>query len=253
MALDPAKLRAELRGLRREQGRTLTKLLRCYELRAALGDPPDGQLMSLFDTAVADLGADLWSLALKNAYAIGVKDPANLTTRREDFGALKSVSRGPETVNNWENGKIDELVAHLLAGEDGHGISHWLVAVAIEAGRIVVVGEGEAERGNPMRQLFNPQSEPFFPGFIYKLPPHASPGRLTISAYFLDAAPAVVYAEAAGDLLAFICGDGRQKLSVSPGGIPGLEQAAAHADVHWKTPEPSVYYGLYWKSGAPLP
>lgn len=84
--------------------------------------------------------------------------------------------------------------------------AHWLVAVAIEAGRIVVVGERQAERGSPMRQLFNSNTEPFLPGSIHQLPRYVSPERLTISAYFMDVVPRSVFSEAAGDLLAFICG-----------------------------------------------
>jgi predicted Rossmann fold nucleotide-binding protein DprA/Smf involved in DNA uptake len=36
--------------------------------------------------------------------------------------------------------------------------------------------------------------------------------------------------EAAGDLVAWTCGDGRQELTITSGGIPGIN-AAAHAAV----------------------
>jgi len=245
MLIDAEALRSELKWLRRDEGRTLVKLLSCVNLRAALGNPADGDLEGSFDATIRALGADLRSLALENAYAIGLRDPGNLTTRRETFGAQAVVSRGPETINNWEDDKIEELLARLVAGHALPRYDHHMIAVAVTAGVIQVVAEGEAESGKPMRQLFNPNREPFLPGFIYQLPPFLTPRRLTISGMFMDGVPTRVYSEATGDLLAFMCGDGRQELAVNVGGIPGMN-AAAHVAVHWDEPVPEVFYGLCW-------
>lgn len=245
MDIDEAALRAELKGLRRDEGRTLVKVLACPQLRAALGDPPEGQVVARFDAAIAALGADLRSLALKNAYAIGLRDPLILKTRRENFGAQEVVSRGPETVNNWENEKIEELIAQLAAGTTPPQYEHHMVAVAVADSVISVVAEGEALSGKPMRQLANPNKEPFLPGFMYQLPEYLSPGKLTIAVLFMDGTPRRVFAEATGDLLAFMCGDGKQELIVSPGGIPGID-AAAHVAVHWDEPLHGVFYGVVW-------
>ena len=246
MELDVSSLRNELKWLRRDDGRTLVKLRDCPMVRAALGDPPESELRQQFDAAVAALGSDLRSLALKNAYAIGVADPLILTTRRENFGALKAVSRGPETINIWENAKIDELVAQLSAGALRQHDEHLLIAVAITAGVITVVAEGAAMSGSPMRQRFNPLTESFVPAFIYQLAPYATPSRLTISLMFMDSAPSRVFAEATGDLLPFVCGDGKQELDIQPGGIPGME-AAAHVAVHWDQPLQGLFYGIVWR------
>jgi hypothetical protein len=61
----------------------------------------------------------------------------------------------------------------------------------------------------------------------------------------MDSTPEKVFAEATGDLLAFVCGDGRQELTVSSGGIPGIE-AAAHVAIHWDEPLHGVFYGVVW-------
>lgn len=245
MVVEAADLRAELKRLRRDEGRTLLKLLASPALRAALGDPPDGQLLEQFDAAVLQLGNDLRSLALRNAFALGLRDPAILKTRRETFGAQEVVQRGPDTVISWENEKIDELVARLLAGAQRRQDDHLLVAVAVSGGIIQVVAEGLALTGMPERHRYNPVRERFIDAFIYQLPPYAAPSRLTIAGLFLDQAPAGAYAEATGDLLGFCCGDGRQAVDVIPGGIPGIE-AAAHIAVHWDQPEPGVFFGVHW-------
>lgn len=245
MELDAASLRSELKRLRRDEGRTLVKLRACLAVRAALGDPPEHELHERFDAAVAALGNDMKSLALKNAYGIGQSNPLILTTRRENFGAQPEVSRGPETINNWENEKIEELAARLLAGQAHSRYDQLLVAVAITAGVITVVAEGEAMSGKPMRQSYNPSKEPFVPAFIYQLPPYAAPDRLTVCGLFMDSPPTQVFAMGSGDLLAFVCGDGRQKMDIQPGGIPGIE-AAAHVAVHWDQPTQGVFYGFQW-------
>ncbi len=246
MAADPRQLQAELKRLRRDEGRSLPKLIASPSVRAALGNPPGAALLERFDAAVISLGNDLKSLALKNAYAIGLREPANLTTRRENFGAQEAVDRGPDTIQNWEDEKLRELVTRLLSGAVPVASSHLLVAVAVAGNRIQVVAEGEAESGTPMRQWFNPNPEPFLPGFLYQLPAHLRPSRLTITVLFLDQPPARAWAEAAGDLLAWTCGDGRQELVITSGGIPGID-AAAHAAVHWDDPMPGVFHGVAWE------
>lgn len=245
MAGDAASLRRELKALRRDEGRTLVKLLASPALRDALGNPDERQLLASFDGAVLSLGADLRSLALKNAYGIGLRDPGILTTRRERFGAQPEVSRGPDTVNNWEDEKIEELVARLVAGAGLPAHAHHMIAVAVQEGAILVVTEGEAESGTPMRSQFNPNREPFLPGYIYQLPAHLHPGRLTMSVFFMDEPPGTVYAAAAGELLMVLCGEGRQELRLVPGGIPGME-AAAYASVHWDEPAHGVWFGVAW-------
>lgn len=244
------QLRAELKHLRRDEGRTLTKLLSCDHVIDALGVPRGRDLLRAFDDAVQSLGLDQRSLALKNVYGIGLRDPDILKTRRETFAAQASVNRSPDTVTNWENEKIDELIARLQAGGIKPVIDSWLVAVAIEKGRVVVVGEGPAETGSPMQQLFNPASEPFIPAFLYQLPRYVTPAKLTVSLFFMDSAPEQVWSAASGSLLACLCGDGRQQLTVEPGGIPGLEEAHAHANVHWKAPQQGEFYAVNWYLGS---
>jgi hypothetical protein len=246
MGADPQLLEAELKRLRRDEGRTLPKLIASPAVRAALGHPQDAALVERFDAAVISLGNDLKSLALKNAYAIGLREPANLTTRRENFGAQEAVDRGPDTIQNWEDEKLRELVTRLLSGAVPVTSSRLLVAVAVAGNRIQVVAEGEAESGRPMRQWANPVPDPFLPAFLYQLPAHLRPSRLTITALFLDQPPARAWAEAAGDLLAWTCGDGRQELVITSGGIPGIN-AAAHAAVHWDDPMPGVFHGIMWE------
>ena len=246
MELVATTLRGELKRLRRDEGRTLVKLLASPALRAALGDPPERELQDQFDGAVLSLGFDLRSLALKNAYAIGVRDPQTLTARRVRYGGQPEVSRGPETINDWEDEKIGELAARLLAGLGRQHDEHLLVAVAIVGGVITVVAEGAAESGAPQRQMANPMREPFLPGFIYRLPPHARPKKLTISALFMDEPPSAVYAMASGDLLVFVCGDGRQALPITRGSFGDVE-TVAHATVHYAEPEPVIFYGLHWQ------
>lgn len=245
MAPEPRQLEAELKRLRRDEGRTLPKLTASPNIQAALGNPPAAALMERFDAAVISLGNDLKALALKNAYAIDVREPANLRTRRENFGAQEGVDRGPDTIQNWEDEKLGELVTRLLSGAVPVTSSHLLVAVAVTGKRIQVVAEGEAEAGSPMRQWANPHPESFIPAFLYQLPAHLRPVRLTITALFLDQPPARAWAEAAGDLLAWTCGDGRQELTIHSGGIPGLD-AAAHVAVHWDEPMPGVFHGVTW-------
>jgi hypothetical protein len=245
MVHDRNDLRAELRRLRRDEGRTLPKLLASPNVRAALVDPPEAVLVERFDAAVISLGNDLKSLALKNAYAIGKREPGNLTLRRETFGSQEVVDRGPDTIENWENEKLDELVTRLLVGAVPLGARHLLVAVAVGEGRIQAVGEGEAESGGAMRQWANPNEKPFLPAFLYQLPSHLRPERLTISVFFVDALPGRVWAQATGDLLAWSCGDGRQELAVTEGGITGVD-AVAHVAVHWDEPMPGVFYGIVW-------
>lgn len=245
MAPEPHQLEEELKRLRRDEGRTLPKLIASQNVRAALGNPSDAALLERFDAAVLSLGNDLKSLALKNAYAIGLREPANLRTRRENFGGQEAVDRGPDTIQNWEDEKLGELVTRLLSGAVPATSSHLLVAIAVAGDRIQVVAEGEAQTGSPMRQWFNPNPEPFVPAFLYQLPAYLRPLRLTIAALFLDRPPARAWAEATGDLLAWTCGDGRQELAISDGGIPGID-AAANVAVHWDEPIPGIFYGVTW-------
>lgn len=246
MSRDADRLRRELKRLRAGEGRTLVKLLRSAEVRAVLGDPPEVDLVSAFDAAISSLGNDLKSLALKHSYAVGLRQPDNLTKRREAFGAQRVVSRSPDTIGGWEDEAIDELVAQLVAGSSSRVTEELLVAVAIGgAGRIVVVAEGAAMSGQPMRQFANPVPDPFLTAFIYRLPPFARPRRLTLGFFFLDRKPSRVDAEASGDLLGFVAGDQRQELHLVDGGIPGLE-AVAHAAVHYEDPAPEIFYGARW-------
>lgn len=200
-----------------------------------------------FDAAVVALGADLKSLALKNAYGIGLREPGILTRRREDFGARAEVQRGPETVNNWENEKIEELVAQLAAGPPAGLAECLLTAVTIRANRIEVVIEAPATPGMAMRQMNNPEAAPFLPCFMYQLPPYAAPSRLTVCGLFMDVAPARVSAIATAHLLGFVCGDGRQELEIFPGGIDYID-ATAHFVVHWERPMRGVFFGFGWWS-----
>lgn len=251
MAVIAAQLKAELKRLRRDEGRTLVKLQASQQVIEALNVPQDRDLLAAFDDAVQLLGLDLRSLALKNAYGIGQRNPGILTTRRETFAAQPSVNRSPDTVMSWENEKIDELVARLRAGELKKKIDRWLVAVAIEKGRIVVVGEGAADTGSPMQQLFNPVMEPFIPAFLYQLPRYVTPDKLTVSLFFMDDVPTDAWAAASGSLLACICGDGRQHLVIESGGIPGLEEAVAHLHVHWNSPQQGEFYLVKWLTSGP--
>jgi hypothetical protein len=236
-------LSRELKTLRRDEGRTLLKLLASPQIRAALGTPTDAELVMTFDTAVAGLGNDRKALALKNAYAIGLRAAGTLTERRENFGS--SIERSPDTVKDWEDEQIEALVARLLAGDPVPVTEHLMVAVAVSGGRIVVVAEGESEVGKPMRQWANPNPKPFLPGFLYMVPNYLYPSRLTISVVFLDEKPLRVRSEATGDLLAFVCGDEHQVLEIVDGGLPGIE-ATAYAAVHWDEPLKGVYYGVTW-------
>lgn len=246
MKLDVDVLRSELRRLRRDEGRTLVKLLASPTVRLAVGEPPEAELLERFDADVSALGNDLKSLALKHAFGIGLKDPGTLTNRRITFGAQKAVSRGPETVTNWENEKVEELVARLIAGTSTRADEHLLVAVAVENRYISVVGEGVAMSGRPQRQLFNPVREPFIPAFIYQLPMHARVNRLTISTIFIDEAPSDLYSEGAGDLLAFLCGDGKRRMELVAGSFGEIE-AVCWAAVHWDRPEQGIFYGTCWR------
>lgn len=246
MPLDAPQLRRELKQLRAGDGRTLVKLLRSREVRRALGDPPESELISAFDAAVVSLGNDLKSLALKHAYGIGLRHPDNLTKRREAFGAQEAVSRSPDTVSGWEDEALDEFIAQLLAGGTRQVADELMVAVAIDgAGRIVVVAEGAALSGAPMRSFYNPVPEPFMPAFIYRLPPYATPRRLTLGLFFLEKEPSRVEAVASGDLLGLVAGDGRQSLDLMAGGIQGLD-AVAHAAVHYEQPRPEVFFAVHW-------
>ena len=242
----PDDLRGELKWLRRDEGRTLAKLAQCPAVRAALGDPPEADLLAEFDAAVTNLGFDRKTLALKNAYAIGLRDPQILTTRRETFGARPEVDRGPETINNWEDERIDDLVTRLVAGTSRPSYDHHMIAVAVSHNVITVVAEGESASGAPMRQMFNPNREPFLPGFIYQLPSYLALKKLTIVVLFMDDVPAKVYSEGSADLLAFVCGDENRELDITAGGLPGID-AAAHAAVHWDQPLHGVFYGVVWR------
>jgi hypothetical protein len=246
MTTDPDGLQAELKRLRRDEGRTLPKLIASPNIRAALGNPPQAALLERFDAAVISLGNDLKTLALKNAYAIGLREPANLRTRRENFGAQEVVDRGPDTIQNWEDEKLGELVTRLLSGAVPVASSHLLVAVVVAENRIQLVTEADAEVGRPMRQWANPNPEPFLPGFLYQLPAHLRPVRLTITGIFIDQMPMHAWAEATGDLLAWVCGDERQELTITDGGLLGIP-AAAHVAVHWNEPMLGVFYGFAWK------
>ena len=244
---ESAVLRRELKALRRDEGRTLVKLLASPAIRRALGHPPEGELLVRFDAAIADLGTDLRTGALKNAYGIGQRDPANLKTRRERFGAEPTVDRGPDTIANWEDEKIDELVARFAAGAVRPQYEHHMVAVAVRDGSVAVVAEGEATPGAPMQQRGNPDPRPFLYGFVYHLPTHLRPIRLTIAVMFMDETPASVWSAAGADLLIVSCGDGRQNLEVVPGGIRGLPEAASHAAIHWDDPTQGLYFAIAWQ------
>ena len=65
----------------------------------------------LFCDELHSLGKGSWAEAIRNAYAIDLENPGNLTTRRADFA--RDHERCPDTIENWENRGMNDLMASL--------------------------------------------------------------------------------------------------------------------------------------------
>ena len=122
-----ARLVEELVSLRRGEGLSRSKLAQCETLitlpcvvRRAEGDHADrpttvGQrtdaAMRLLTSLLPD-STNPRTMALRNAYALGLENPGNLTDRREAFAHDRGVKL--DTVRNWEKAKIRDLALHLI-------------------------------------------------------------------------------------------------------------------------------------------
>lgn len=104
---------AELRALRRGRGLTLARLAESPAVMEALGRPPVKEAYNKLVDAIESLGKDVKALALRNAYAIGMSAPGTLTRRRNDFAV--EYRYNVETVENYENRMVDELIAQIQA------------------------------------------------------------------------------------------------------------------------------------------
>lgn len=79
-------------------------------LSTILGD----DLMGSFSRRTEALGESIQARALRNAYALGMADPVNLTFRRNSFSITHN--RHTDTVEAYENEMILELIEQLLIG-----------------------------------------------------------------------------------------------------------------------------------------
>lgn len=109
--MEPEALVRTLRSLRRGRGLTLGRLKATPLLLEALETSDVGVAMEILLDAIDKLGADVQAQALRNAYALGMTDPQNLTTRRRTFAAKNN--RDPDTIESYENKMIDELAARI--------------------------------------------------------------------------------------------------------------------------------------------
>jgi hypothetical protein len=105
-----AQLVAELTGLRKGLGIGTGKIKSRPLLRSLLVGT--GSLEALFQAAIEGLGDGVQAHALRNAYAIGMRNPRNLTERREDFANF--VGRHSDTIEAYENEMMRELAHRLL-------------------------------------------------------------------------------------------------------------------------------------------
>ena len=101
----------ELRRLRKGRGLSLARLQDCTALRGLVASNDTQDAYRLVLATVESLGADLAARAVKNAYAIGMKEPGTLTQRRSDFAVINQ--RHVDTIESYENQMIDEIVARM--------------------------------------------------------------------------------------------------------------------------------------------
>jgi hypothetical protein len=133
---DRGKLRRELVFLRKGQGLTYSRLEGMPTLRDALAKFAGLSTIQLKDAylllerEIKALGDGNIGRAVANAYAIGMADPRNITTRRIEFA--RKVGFSVDAVKNWEGRGIDELVSRLLHDKDTEADNVGPAYVAIE-------------------------------------------------------------------------------------------------------------------------
>lgn len=223
---------AELRSLRKGRGATPDKLAR-------LGEP-------LFDSAMQALGDSIQARALRNAYGVGMRDPQNLTWRRNTFAVLEE--RHQDTIEAYENEMIEELATRLLAAEpDSYEV---LVVAAIQKGNTYATN---VQRNADDNRLDNRITEvdayigyKTLPALIYQLPQIWTPTELMLMAYF-ESPPfpkAAVWSRAESDVMDLInCTQDYGKSLITSVSIEGV---CSSANV-WENPTPGHYYGLFWE------
>lgn len=129
----------ELRLLRGHRG-MLGKTKSCTTLLQALQlDHDPTELHERIIKALRSMGSRREVQALVNAYAFDIVDPSRqqltLDGRRGLFGAEQDPPVYADTVENWENRAIEELLARLLSTTGGLA-GTFLVSAEIKGGRI---------------------------------------------------------------------------------------------------------------------
>jgi hypothetical protein len=211
---EPSDLQSELRSLRRGVGLTLAKLGGSPAILAALGTNDPREAHRRLVAAVDQLGGRIQVQALRNAYAIGMRDPRNLTVRRGDFSQFNN--RHADTIEAYENEAIDELAAALQYAqpvEEPDVLAFWV-------------------RYNGHFPM---------PLYMVQLPGTRRPDKLQVYLY-VSPKPLRCWAIEAADLNDFVAMHKSYLVPVEE--IGDDEATIKHA---FTNPKRNYFYGLYWE------
>lgn len=198
-------LRKELRTLRTRQGATANRIAERPTLVSVLGpgDTSPDDLAVMFFATLGKVADQKAQAALFNAYGRGSSKSSSLDGRRQDYASL--IGKHPDTVENWENAGIDELVKLLLAAkEPSTNLPHVVVTGMVSRRHLTYVSVMPLDFGfnNPnavnelqetnevamvVHRAIESSSRWTLPAVIYQLPTdHYHVELLIVSAAWLD-------------------------------------------------------------------
>jgi len=246
MAEDWDQLVRELKALRLKRGLTLHGLARSPRVLAAMNNPPLQEAYDQLAQRVNDLGDDERSQALRNAYALGMREPGLLTARREDLHTL--TGRDAKTIAKYEVEMIEELASRLLGAVKQEVSDSTVVVVGRLNGdhlaevtvtvRLPTGADGDAtERAVEYRNTSENHS---LTALLYQLPHDWRPLHLTLALIPSDTTPPMrFWAAPAKELL--------DLMFASHGGEMPLNEGCAIIEVD--QPRQGIIYAIYWTPG----
>jgi hypothetical protein len=254
--VDNDALVTELKWLRQRRGATLVKIKKCVNLLEALGNPKSSE--SARDRLAAAVQRLTDPELLLNAFALGGSHAQTLLDRRIKLGTARS--RGPDTIESWEDDLIDELAPLLALGGAGLPPVDYAISAEYTGGHLRSIIEWSADTlsGGEMKELAHntiTKSETFMTTRGYPIEVRGADyliwrpaGNLTLrtlsmTLQFLDRAdPAIVCA---------VSNQNPLLLSTCAGASPATY---VYSDVMsfngwqytWHEVDHDTYYGLHW-------
>lgn len=239
------RLVSELKSLRQKRGLSLQALSNAPMVLAALNNPPPQEAYDQLCRLIDQLGDDERAKALRNAYAIGMREPRLLMARRSDF--QEATGRDLKTIARYEDQMIAELASRLLGARRPEVSDSRVVVVGHLAGdhldriSVTVAFPPDAEGDETHRSVTyeNKSKHHSLPALLYQLPHDWEPRYLNVGVIVPEDQPTLrFWASPATELL--------DLMFASHGGPLAVVEGSASIQV--EGPKPGVIYAIYWTS-----